>query len=251
MDVRRATRDDVESVRQVARESLATSYGHAIDADFIDEAVAGWYDPDDLVSELDDDDTVFVVAEDDGAVVGFAQSYVVRRREAIGEIDWLHVDPDRRGEGIGARLLHRLEEELLERGVGRLEGRVLAANEAGTSFYEQEGYDAIGQRRVRIGDGEYVERIYSKFPAPDTEGPSLVERTGPDGQRLYVAYDESMRGSTAPFYAVYEDEDREDRWGWFCGGDESFHVAVDSMDRFECHECGNRTKPSRWDAAYL
>jgi ribosomal protein S18 acetylase RimI-like enzyme len=251
MDVRHATREDVEAVRQVARESLAASYGHAIDAEFIDEAVAGWYDPDDLVAELEDDDAVFVVAAEGDRVVGFAQSYVVRRREAIGEVDWLHVDPDRRGEGIGAELLDYLERALFERGVGRIEGRVLDANETGREFYEQEGYDDIGKRRVRIADGEFVEHVFSKFLDAETEGPTIEGRTGPDGETLYVAYDESMRGSSAPFYAVYADEDRTDRWGWFCGGDESFHVAADAMDRFECHECGNRTKPSRWDAAYL
>ena len=36
-----------------------------------------------------------------------------------------------------------------------------------------------------------------------------------------------------------------------CGGDEGFDVAMDTMERLECNECGNRRKAARWDAAYL
>jgi ribosomal protein S18 acetylase RimI-like enzyme len=252
MDVRPATREDIEGVRDVALASLSASYGHAIESELIEEAVEQWYDPDDLAADLEDDDAVFVVAVDNGVVVGFAQSYVVKRRETVGELDWLHVDPDSRGRGIGAQLLKRVEAAMVEHGVARLEGRVLVANEAGADFYEQQGYDQVGEREVRIGDGTFVERAYSKLADDATGGEVVLERrSGPDDQFLYVAYDETVRGSTGTFYAVYADEDRQDRWGWFCGEDESFAVAVDAMDRFECGDCGNRSKPSRWDAAYL
>jgi hypothetical protein len=88
MDIRQANADDVADIRRVARESLAESYGHALDEDLIDSVVGKWYGSDDLSSDLADDDTYFVVAEDDGELVGFVQSYVVSRREIVGEIDW-------------------------------------------------------------------------------------------------------------------------------------------------------------------
>jgi ribosomal protein S18 acetylase RimI-like enzyme len=252
MEFRTATHADVDAVRDVALASLSASYGHALAPNLIDDAVEQWYDPDDLAADLDDDDAVFVVAVEDDTVVGFAQSYVVRRRETVGELDWLHVDPDHRGKGIGDELLKRVEQALVDRGVARLEGRVLAANEAGADFYEQQGYDQVGEREVRIGDGTFVERAFSKFAdEAGTEEVVIERRAGPDDQLLYVAYDESVRGSAGPFYAVFADENREERWGWFCGEDESFAVAVDAMDRFECADCGNRSKPTRWDAAYL
>jgi GNAT superfamily N-acetyltransferase len=252
MDVRDATSGDIDAVRAVALESLKASYGHALDETLLEEAVDRWYDPGDLSETLDDEDAVFVVAVDDGEVLGFAQSYVSRRREVVGEIDWLHVAPSRRGEGIGSTLLSRVEATLLDRGVSRLEGRVLEANESGTGFYEERGYDALGERRVRTGEETFAERAYTKFPDEGVDAEVVLERReGPEGRAVYVAYDEPRRGSQGAFYAAYLDEDREERYGWYCSVDERFEVAMDSMERLECAGCGNRSKATRWDAAYL
>lgn len=73
---------------------------------------------------------------------------------------------------------------------------------------------------------------------------------GPDGDSLYVATDEGDRGSIAPFYVAYRDPDRERRYGWRCGNCGSFDTAMDTMGRIACGECGNRRKPTEWDAAH-
>jgi ribosomal protein S18 acetylase RimI-like enzyme len=251
MEIRDARVEDIEGIRTVARRSLAASYGHALAEDIIEEAVERWYDEETLAADLSDDDTAFLVADDDGRIVGFAQSYIVDRRDPVGEIDWLHVDPDSRGGGLGDRLLATLEERLLDHGVTRIEGRVLAANEAGSSFYETEDFEAIGERTVQIGAEPFDERLYSKFPG--SEGRQvLTEATAlPDGRQVYVALDESERGSKGPFYATYFDRDRSDRYGYICGNCDGFDVSMDTMGRVVCNDCDNRRKPTRWDASYL
>jgi len=252
MEIRDATPDDIEGIQQVARDSLTASYGHVLDEQLIENAVDNWYDEEGLRDDLAAGDTVFLVAEDDGDLAGFAQSYVLENRESIGEIDWLHVSPDYRGHGLGTDLLRRCEELLVAHGVDRIEGRVLVENAAGADFYEDHGFSKAGDRDVAIGDREFDESVYIKFPESAEGGQVLTEsRPGPEGGVLYVAYDESARASKAPFYAVYADRDRSELWGWFCGNCESFDTAMDTMDRVECNECGNRRKAARWDAAYL
>ncbi|PSQ05928.1 GNAT family N-acetyltransferase [Halobacteriales archaeon QS_6_71_20] len=250
MDLRDATTTHVDGVRETARASLAASYGHALPPELIDEAVETWYDAAEVRAELDGDDAVFVVAVEDDAVVGFVQSYLVERREPVGELDWLHVHPDHRGKGVGDDLLRRAEAELIDRGAERIEGRVLAANEAGAEFYEGEGFSEVGERTVEIGGESFPERVYARFPEGDGER-VLTEARVADGEQVYVAYDESERASHAPFYATYTDRDREERQGYFCGNCEGTDVAVDTMDRVHCSDCGNKRKASRWDAAYL
>ncbi len=235
----------------MARASLKSSYG-ALDDDVIDDAVESWYGADTIADELADDDTVFVVAVDDGDVVGFAQSHAVEGRTAIGELDWLHVHPDYRGRGIGVDLLRRVETELLDRGADRIKGRVLAANEAGAAFYEEEGFSETAERDVDIGGERFTERVYTKTPADVGDDEVLVEeRTTDDGDTVYVAYDESLRATEAPFYATYSDRDRDDRYGYLCGNCDSLDTAMNTMGRVECNDCGNHSKPTRWDAAYL
>lgn len=251
MDLRDATTADVDEIRETARESLTASYGHALSEELIDEAVETWYDAEEVAENLASEDAVFVVAVEDGDVVGFAQSYLVSRREPVGELDWLHVHPEHRGAGIGDDLLQRAETELLERGAERIEGRVLEANEAGAEFYEGEGFSEIGERTVDIGGESFVERVYARYPGGSGEQVLTEARVTDDGEQVYVAYDEAERASLAPFYATYADRDREERVGYVCGNCDSFAVSVDTMDRVQCNDCGNKRKPGRWDAAYL
>ncbi|RLM57566.1 GNAT family N-acetyltransferase [Halobellus sp. Atlit-31R] len=251
MDVRDATTEDVDDIRRVATESLTASYGHAIDEEIITAAVDEWYSPDRLTESLTDDRRVFVLALHEGTVVGFAQSEISDGRETVGYLDWLHVVPDHRGEGIGSQLLARLEEELVGADVDRLEGRVLSENQEGVSFYDEQGFTEVGERTVDIHGESFSERVFTTFlDDEEPERTGIVEREV-GGQTVYVTYDESMRGSDAPFFAAYIDADQTERYGWMCGADESFDIAIDTMERLECNTCGNRRKPVRWDAAYL
>ena len=225
MNLRPATADDVESIREVARASLSASYGHAVDESLLTDAVEKWYAADDVDAAVTDPDTVFPVAVVDDEVVAFAESYVVDRRERVGEIDWIHVHPDHR------------------------EGRVLADNEAGTAFYEREGYEPSGERVVEVGSERFDERRYRKRLGRDDVLREGIYETS-DGETVYVDFSTGDRGSAAPFYAAYDDADHENRYGYFCGNCEGTNVAIDTMDAVECLDCRNRRRPSRWDAAY-
>lgn len=249
MEIRTATAEDVEAIRDVAGASLSASYGHVVDEELLEGAVERWYEESEVSADVANPETVFLVAVDDGTVVGFAESYVVDRRERVGEIDWLHVPPDYRGEGVGSDLLDRVEDELREAEAANIEGRVLADNEAGTTFYEREGYTQSGERHVDIGDGTFTELLYRKRLSRAERDRKESYETD-DGDTVYVAFERSERGASAPFYIAYTDENHENRYGYLCGDCESTNVAIDTMDRVECLDCGNRRKPVRWDAAY-
>lgn len=92
---------------------------------------------------------------------------------------------------------------------------------------------------IDVGD------VCSAF-ARDPPG-GTVESTG-EGDPVEVHPTERTRGTAAPFYAAYREDER---YGWMCGACQSLDVAVDPMGRFECNECENTRKPTEWDAAYL
>ncbi|GAA0653994.1 GNAT family N-acetyltransferase [Salarchaeum japonicum] len=250
MDVRAAAEADADGIRTVARASLDASYADALGDDAIAGLLDEWYDPARLADRIDAESVFYVVAAVDGEVVGFAEVELDEPNESAAEIQWLHVHPDRRGEGVGVALLERAEERALERGANRVEGVVLAANDAGNEFYRSHGYERIGTHTVEVGGESFDEHAYGK--RRDADGPGdFLEAHDLDGDTVYVALDERERGSAAPFYVAYTDRERENRYGYYCSNCGSFDTVMDSMERVECGDCENSRKPSRWDSAYL
>jgi hypothetical protein len=86
--------------------------------------------------------------------------------------------------------------------------------------------------------------------SPSEPDRSLEERTAPGDVTVYVDRNATDRGSEAPFFLAFRSPDRHDRWGYLCGGCETFDNAMDAMGRIECNVCGNYRKPDRWDAAH-
>jgi ribosomal protein S18 acetylase RimI-like enzyme len=257
MEIRQANVDDAPGIKEVARESLLATY-EFLDEETIREAVEGWYgDLDDLREHLVDGQEEFLVAaagieEDSRDVIGFSQSAVLDEDDtSVGEVRWLHVHPGHRGEGTAESLLTHTEELLRGHGADRLRGVVLAENRDGNRFWEDHDFERAGIQEVNIGGTVYAENKYETGARGD--GPRLRagEATTPDGRTVYVAFEEEQTGSSAPFYPVYTNPDHDDLYGWYCGGCDGFEVAMDAMERLECHDCGNTRKPSRWDSAYL
>lgn len=98
-----------------------------------------------------------IVAESEGSdlvglVVFNTRSDPLTRTARVGSVEFLYVDPDRRGHGIGTELLDRAEEALAEAGVEVVDIEALEANEGAIAFYEQAGY-----RRHRIRFSRRIE----------------------------------------------------------------------------------------------
>ncbi|NHN57982.1 MULTISPECIES: GNAT family N-acetyltransferase [Halorussus] len=242
IEIREAESSDVEGIRNVALESLRASYADVLDEEVIGTAVENWYADEAMDAELGEEGMLYLVAVAGDEVVGFSQNLVA---EGDGTILWLHVDPDSRDENVGTTLLNHTLATLSERGVERIAAEVLAENEAGCTFYEANGFEKASDRDREIGGETHVENVYVH------EGRAKFEAREFDDQTLYVNWAESERGSDAPFYAAYSDDDGEDLYGYFCSNCGSFDTAMDSMERLECNDCGNTKKPVRWDASYL
>lgn len=264
MDVRQAQPDDGEEIRTVARQSMYASY--SMSPDTIDAAVEDWYDDAAIEDATADDDRQFLVGERDGEVVAFADAVVVGDDET-GDLHWLHVHPDHRGEGVAKTLLEETREALRERGVDVLRGMVLADNSEGNSFYRHYGFETVDEREIEIDGRRHVENVYveqsepgltAAVPAGGAEEAAseestdrLIEATTDDGRTVYADRSDPDKGSMAPFFVAYADRDAESKYGYYCGNCESLATAMDSMGRIECGDCGNARKPSRWDASYL
>ncbi|MFB6153102.1 MAG: GNAT family N-acetyltransferase [Halodesulfurarchaeum sp.] len=247
MEIRAATADDGEAIREIARASMRASYTDALSEDVIDAAVEEWYGQERFRDLLTDETHRFLVAEE-RTVAGFAEVTISDATE-VGAIQWLHVRPDARGQGIGSELLAAAERFLLDQGATRIEGQVLTANVDGIQFYEEHGYREGESRTSTIAGETFAERTYLTFA---DEGPvSLTEPRETDDGTFHIALDEHTRGSEGDFYVAYRSDERDNRYGYYCDNCGSVDTAMDSMGRVACNDCGNRSKAERWDAAHM
>jgi ribosomal protein S18 acetylase RimI-like enzyme len=242
MEIREAHPSDRPAIRDVARRSMQASY--PLDPRAIVGAVEEWYDEDRVREMLSDDGKLLLVADRDDQVVGFSDS--VLTGEDTAEVLWLHVDPDYRGDDVGAALFDETRGRLAELDASRLRGRVLADNTDGNAFYEERGLTKVDEGEVDIDGTAYVENVYAEADADPMEEITLGDDTS-----VFVDRANEETGSLAPFRIVYTDPDRSEAYGYWCAKCESLANAMDASGRIQCDGCGNARKPTRWDAAYL
>ena len=241
MEIRKARTQDGPAIRDVARRSLEASYSLGPRA--ITGAINEWYDTNSLKGMISDEETLLLVADIDGQVVGFSESAITGTKTA--QLLWLHVDPDYRGEDYGQQLFDATREHLSQQDITNLQGRVLADNTGGAAFYERQGLSKVGEEKVTIDGTAYTEYVFADV---DAQG---IETLDVDDQTVYVNHDSTETGSIAPFHVIYTEPDGEDIYGYWCSSCESLANAMDAMGRIQCDNCGNARKPTRWDAAYL
>lgn len=185
MEIREARGSDVEAIEEIANASLHASYDF-LDEETIDAVTAEWYDTKRVRELIDGEHEILHVANDDGDIRGFVQATVLSGDPIIGEVHWVHVHPDARGQGLSVQLLGSAIETLEQRGAVAVRGLVLSDNEEGTEFYEAHDFERREDRPVEVGDEEYAEAVYEKgLKEGDDELVETIE--GPDGE-LFVAY---------------------------------------------------------------
>lgn len=98
---------------------------------------------------------ITLVAEEAGEMVGFAHTVIDLDDEWGSLLDNLHAHPDRRGVGIGRRLLLATAERLLQVAQHQaLHLWVLEGNQDARSFYEVLGGELRGSRVEELGGDE-------------------------------------------------------------------------------------------------
>ncbi|MBP7675303.1 MAG: GNAT family N-acetyltransferase [Thermoanaerobaculia bacterium] len=110
-----------------------------------------------------------ILAEVDGAPAGFAlffHSYSTFLTKPGLYLEDLYVVPERRGLGLGRRLLGELARLAVERGCGRLEWSVLKWNSPAIGFYERLGAVPMAEWQVYRLTGEPLRALAGRAARP-------------------------------------------------------------------------------------
>jgi ribosomal protein S18 acetylase RimI-like enzyme len=159
VDYRDATIEDVTAIRELARECWEHDYPDIVSRESIRDGIDEWYDEAHLRIEVSRGDTLLQVADEDGAVVGFAHAIW---NEGVGELLRVYVAPSHRNRGIGNALLDHTIDALERRGADRLRAMVLADNDLGNQFYRDAGFEKFDDDETVIGGQTYRETVYER-----------------------------------------------------------------------------------------
>ena len=140
MQVREATPADAEDVHRVAEAAWHDAHADIVGADAVDAFLAEYYDPATLRERYRNADSVTFVVDDEGRVVGYASGVPSGDGYTLGS---LYVHPERQGEGIGSRLLARVEDAAREADYDAVDLVVMAGNNDSIGFYESKGYERV------------------------------------------------------------------------------------------------------------
>ena len=106
-------------------------------------------------------DRAYVVAEDDGAVVGFAGTMVVGEDAHLMN---LAVGESRRGQGIGRRLLEAVADRATGLGARRITLEVRPENESAVALYRSAGLVEVGVRPGYYPGGQDAMIMWGELP---------------------------------------------------------------------------------------
>ncbi|MFC6766931.1 GNAT family N-acetyltransferase [Natrinema soli] len=263
MEIREPKPDEAERIREVVDSSMTTSF--RLSPQQIDGITDDQFGDDAVAEKIDDEDALLHVVETgeeiEGTVIaGFVEG---RLADEWGEVNWLFVDPEHRGRGIGTELYETATESLRDRGADHVCVTVLEANTEGHQFVERFGLEHDGDRRIDVAGESLVKYVYTdsnidvdlptesradaedaedaaadEFPETETTDGHLTATTD-DGETVYIARDEEESGTAASFFVTYEDEDQTEQYGFYCANCGSLDVSMNNMDRLECGDCGN------------
>jgi len=158
--IRKATLNDVEAIRQIARETYQHTYLPIIGQEQIDFMQRDIYSVEKLSSQIKDNSQTFLMLEEDGQPVAFA-GYSPRTEDPeVYKLHKLYCLPQTQGKGFGKILINEVAAQTLEAGKQFLDLNVNRYNKAKT-FYEKMGFKVIYEEDIPIGDyfmNDYVMR---------------------------------------------------------------------------------------------
>ena len=168
---RTATVNDVDGIAGLHADSWRRNYRGAyldsyLDGDVFADRQAVWADRLSAAGP----DTITIVANDGGEVVGFAHTLLDEHTEFGALLDNLHVVHGRKGSGIGTGLMAETAAAVLGARPGRgLYLKVLEQNTPAQAFYEARGGRCVGRELAGPfpGGGRAFALLYA-WPDPST-----------------------------------------------------------------------------------
>lgn len=157
MKIRYATTDDAKLLAEIGLKTFNDTFAKDNKSEDMALYLQNAFSPSIQLDELNNPTIIFLIAEIDGNVVGYAKLKANSKSEsstasAPMEIERLYSLQEYIGKGIGAALMQASIKEAKERGFNSLWLGVWERNERAISFYKKWGFKEVGNHLFMLGN---------------------------------------------------------------------------------------------------
>jgi GNAT superfamily N-acetyltransferase len=141
LTLKKAGSEHVGGIAKVCSEGWRATYGYLEDEAYVEQVIEEYYNVNRILKEVTEFSEYwhgYFVAEEEGKVVGAIGGGTTG--EAIGEIFVFYIDPNKRGKGIGSKLLNFYTDYQKSLGINEQWLSAQKDNEKGIPFYEAKGF---------------------------------------------------------------------------------------------------------------
>ncbi|OLP16009.1 hypothetical protein BST81_23410 [Leptolyngbya sp. 'hensonii'] len=160
--IRPATLTDIAAIQKIAHQSWVHTYEGIIPDEVQAQAIATWYSTPALQVAITSGQSVFLVAEAEEQIIGFAQ--FVCRLNGVAELSRIHIMPENQGVGIGTALVDLGLHAVQKMGLRTVMVAVEAMNAKARSFYERRGFVEHSESEFSIF-GYSLSLIFYQLPS--------------------------------------------------------------------------------------
>jgi len=171
ISLRRWLRSDLPAIQRLLLDTWLDAYGAFIPREDLTGYLQAHYSQAKLEALFDDPDVTGLVADAEGAVVGYAKLYHARVEQRF-YVHQLYILPAKQGLGLGRRLMACAEERARELGADRIWLGVMVKNAQAVAWYKKLGFTAIETSPFVMGStsvDHFVGYLPLPLPKPGTQ----------------------------------------------------------------------------------
>jgi ribosomal protein S18 acetylase RimI-like enzyme len=167
IQIRRATLNDKTALRVLGIKTFKDTFGEHNTAEDMEQYIASAFSIEQIESELQEEKTVFFLAEDGNRVAGYAKVREGEKQEALGnrhalELHRIYVDKDYLGKRVGNMLLEACLDYAKHSAYQTVWLGVWEHNPRAIAFYTKYGFEKFGDHVFVLGGDEQTDWLLKK-----------------------------------------------------------------------------------------
>ena len=161
ISLRKATENDVELIRDLAKKSWNSAYKKILSQTQIDYMLAEMYSSEIISSQLSNPDYHYYIIEVDSISAGFI-GFEIHYQKNTTKLHRIYLLEEFKGKGLGKEALNFMKEKVAESSDSRIILNVNIDNPA-KKMYESQGFRVFHKEAFDIGNGFVMDDFLMEF----------------------------------------------------------------------------------------